>query len=230
MQTQPQTRRSFLLSVGSSGVAGYISLSAKVALGDNTSSAKENIIGKTSVYVAKHEDTLLDIARLFGLGFVETVAAMKAQERSQGLQEELETIKEREQELKVQSAYRELLNNHPDFNEIKADEKFLTWLDEQPESISDGIYKNNTDARWASRVIDLYKADAGISKKKKTKSTEAAATAVRSPKAKDITSEASGDKKIWKASQIARMEPWEFEKVEAELDAARAEGRIDLNS
>ena len=161
---------------------------------------------------------------------VETVAAMKAQERSQGLQEELETIKEREQELKVQSAYRELLNNHPDFNEIKTDEKFLTWLDEQPESISDGIYKNNTDARWASRVIDLYKADAGISKKKKTKSTEAAATAVRSPKAKDITSEASGDKKIWKASQIARMKPWEFEKVEAELDAARAEGRIDLNS
>ena len=161
---------------------------------------------------------------------VETIASMKAQERSQGLQEELETIKEREQELKVQSAYRELLNNHPDFSEIKTDEKFLTWLDEQPESISDGIYKNNTDARWASRVIDLYKADVGISKKKKTKSTEAAATAIKSPKAKDITSEASGDKKIWKASQIARMKPWEFEKVEAELDAARAEGRIDLNS
>ena len=46
----------------------------------------------------------------------------------------------------------------------------------------------------------------------------------------NLTSEASGDKRIWKASQIARMKPWEFEKVEAELDAARAEGRIDLNS
>jgi len=77
MQTHPQTRRAFLLSVGSSGVAGYISLTAKVASGDNTSSARPNIIGKTSVYFAKHEDTLLDIARLFGLGFVETVAANK---------------------------------------------------------------------------------------------------------------------------------------------------------
>ena len=75
MQTQPQTRREFLLSVGSSGLAGYIFFGTKVASGKNTSSARNSIIGKTSVYFAKHEDTLLDIARLFGLGFVEIVAA-----------------------------------------------------------------------------------------------------------------------------------------------------------
>jgi hypothetical protein len=163
-------------------------------------------------------------------GVVETVAAIQAEERTKQLQSELQEIQEREKETVVQSAYRELMNNHPDFNEIKEDEKFLTWLDEQPESISDGIYKNNTDARWASRVLDLYKADAGISKKKRAKSNEAAATAIKSPKAKDVSSEAAGDKKIWKASQIAKMKPWEFEKLEAELDKARNEGRIDLNS
>ena len=163
-------------------------------------------------------------------GVVETVAAMQAEERTKQLQSELQEIQEREKETVVQSAYRELMNNHPDFNEIKEDEKFLTWLGEQPESISDGIYKNNTDARWASRVLDLYKADAGISKKKQSKSNEAAATAIKSPKAKDVSSEATGDKKIWKASQIAKMKPWEFEKHEAELDQARNEGRIDLNS
>lgn len=161
---------------------------------------------------------------------VETIATMKAQERSSGLEQELEVIREREKELKVQSAYRELTNNHPDFNEIKADEKFLAWLDEQPESISDGIYKNNTDARWASRVLDLYKADQGISKKKQSRANEAAATAVRSPKAKDIASEATGDKRIWKVSQIAKMKSHEFEKFENELDLARSEGRIDFNS
>jgi hypothetical protein len=163
-------------------------------------------------------------------GVVETVAAMQAEERTKQLQSELQEIQEREKETVVQSAYRELMNNHPDFNEIKEDEKFLTWLGEQPESISDGIYKNNTDARWASRVLDLYKADAGISKKKQAKSNEAAATAIKSPKAKDVSSEATGDKKIWKASQIAKMKPWEFEKLEVELDQARNEGRIDLNS
>jgi len=161
---------------------------------------------------------------------VETIATMKAQERSSGLEQELEVIREREKELKVQSAYRELTNNHPDFNEIKADEKFLAWLDEQPESISNGIYHNNTDARWASRVLDLYKADQGISTKKRTKSNEAAAAAIRSPKAKDISSEATGEKRIWKASQIAKMKAHEFEKLESELDAARSEGRIDFNS
>jgi len=161
---------------------------------------------------------------------VETIATLKAQERASGLEQEIEVIREREKELKVQSAYRELMNNHPDFNEIKADEAFLAWLDEQPESISDGIYKNNTDARWASRVLDLYKADQGISTKKRTKSNEAAAAVIRSPKAKDISSEATGDKKIWKVSQIARMKPYEFEKLESELDAARAEGRIDYNA
>ena len=189
-------------------------------------SSKQNIsLPKTAEELEKFREEYPDV-----YGVVETIATMKAAETSSGLEQELEVMREREKESQVQSAYRELLNNHPDFDEIKTDETFLSWLQEQPESISDGIYKNNTDARWASRVLDLYKADQGISRKKQSKSNEAAATAVRAPKAKDVTAEAKGDKKIWKASQIGKMKPWEFEKMEAELDAARAEGRIDYNS
>ena len=163
-------------------------------------------------------------------GVVETVAAMQANERTSELQKELEVIKEREKETVVQAAYRELTNNHPDFDEIKTDEKFLNWLQEQPESISDGIYNNNTDARWASRVLDLYKADVGISKRKTSKAKADAATSVRAPKAREITSEQGGDKRIWKASEIRSLKPWEFEKFESELDSARQEGRIDPNN
>ena len=163
-------------------------------------------------------------------GVVETVAAMQANERTSELQKELEVIKEREKETVVQAAYRELTNNHPDFDEIKTDEKFLNWLQEQPESISDGIYNNNTDARWASRVLDLYKADAGISKRKTSKAKTDAATSVRAPRAREITSEQGGDKRIWKASEIRGLKPWEFEKLESELDSARQEGRIDPNN
>ena len=163
-------------------------------------------------------------------GVVETVAAMQANERTSELQKELEVIKEREKETVVQAAYRELTNNHPDFDEIKTDEKFLNWLQEQPESISDGIYNNNTDARWASRVLDLYKADAGISKRKTSKAKADAATSVRAPKAREITSEQGGDKRIWKASEIRSLKPWEFEKLESELYSARQEGRIDANN
>ena len=163
-------------------------------------------------------------------GVVETVAAMQANERTSELQKELEVIKEREKETVVQAAYRELTNNHPDFDDIKTDEKFLQWLQEQPESISDGIYNNNTDARWASRVLDLYKADAGISKRKTSKAKADAATSVRAPRAREITSEQGGDKRIWKASEIRSLKPWEFEKLESELDSARQEGRIDPNN
>ena len=39
-----------------------------------------------------------------------------------------------------------------------------------------------------------------------------------------------GDKRVWKASDIGKLKPWEFEKVEKEIDEARAEGRIDFAS
>jgi len=146
------------------------------------------------------------------------------------LREELGTIKEREQELEKQKAVEELLRLHPDFNEIKSDEKFLSWLQEQPESISDGIYKNNKDARWAARVVDLYKADTGLTTtKKKTKSASAAEAVTKTP-AREVKAESTDGKRVWKASQIAKMKPHEFEKLESELDAARSEGRIDFNS
>jgi len=159
---------------------------------------------------------------------VNTIASMKAKEESLDLQKELETIKAKEQDLKVQGAYAELLNNHSDFNEIRQDEKFLQWLEDQPPSISDGILKNNTDSRWASRVIDLYKADTGT-KRRSASSNSSAATIVKSPKARDINPN-GGDKKVWKASDIGRLKPWEFEKLEVEIDSARSEGRIDFSS
>lgn len=159
---------------------------------------------------------------------VQTVSSLQTEAQVSELREQLGTIKEREKELEKQNAYQELLNFHPDFDDIKQDEKFLAWLEEQPSSIADGIYKNNTDAKLAARVIDLYKADAGL-KKKSSKKSSSAAEAVTRPAAREVSS-AKGDGRIWKASEIGKMKPWEFEKMEAELDTARAEGRIDYNN
>ena len=161
---------------------------------------------------------------------VQTVSSMQTETQVAKLREELGTIKEREKELEKQKAYEQLLNAHPDFNDIKADQQFLTWLEEQPSSIADGIYKNSTDAKWAARVIDLYKADTGLTTtKKKTKSSSAAEAVTKTP-AREVKAESTDGKRVWKASQIAKMKPHEFEKLESELDAARSEGRIDFNS
>ena len=162
---------------------------------------------------------------------METIASEKANQQAQGLQEELKTLRDREKENLVKVAYRELKTLHPDFEEIKTDEKFLQWLEEQPDTISDGVLKNNTNARLAARVIDLYKADMGITTKKQSKKPDvSAAMSVTPPKAKEIKTDQNANKKVWKGSDIAKMKPWEFEKLEADIDLARQEGRIDMNS
>ena len=151
---------------------------------------------------------------------------MQAEQRTGDLKEKIDSLQQREEDLVVQNAYSELLTAHPDFQDIKTDEKFLEWLDEQPTSIANGIYKNNKDAKWASRVLDLYKIDAGISSKKTTSTNkQSAAEVVKSPKAREI-SDSNSNKKIWKMEDIARLKSWEFEKFEKEIDQARAEGRI----
>jgi len=161
---------------------------------------------------------------------VETISTIQAESRLKELKSEVETLKGREQKAQSQAAYQQLLNQHPDFPKLKSDEKFLAWLDEQPATIADGIYRNNSDVKWASRVLDLYKADMGISKApKKPKSDVDAALAVSKTTAKDVVKESNPDKKVWKASEIGRLKPWQFEKVESEIDAARAEGRIDYS-
>ena len=162
---------------------------------------------------------------------METIASEKANQQAQGLQEELKTLRDREKENLVKVAYRELKTLHPDFEEIKTDEKFLQWLEEQPDTISDGVLKNNTNARLAARVIDLYKADMGITTKKQSKKPNvSAAMSVTPPRAKEIKTDTNANKKVWKGSDIAKMKPWEFEKLEADIDLARQEGRIDMNS
>ena len=162
---------------------------------------------------------------------METIASEKANQQAQGLQEELKTLRDREKENLVKVAYRELKTLHTDFEEIKTDEKFLQWLEEQPDTISDGVLKNNTNARLAARVIDLYKADMGITTKKQSKKPDvSAAMSVTPPRAKEIKTDTNANKKVWKGSDIAKMKPWEFEKLEADIDLARQEGRIDMNS
>lgn len=161
---------------------------------------------------------------------VQTVASMQTESQVAKLRDEIGTIKEREKNLEKQKAYEELLRLHPDFDEIKTTDEFLNWLEEQPSTLSDGIYNNNTDARWAARVVDLYKADAGLNKPKKSKRQESAADAVTKTAAREVSTDPNAGKRIFKASQIAKLKPWEFEKLESEIDQARAEGRIDYNS
>ena len=159
---------------------------------------------------------------------VETVAKLQSAERMQEVEARLEELKKSEQESQVRLAEKELLSLHPDFIEIKDSPEFLSWLDEQPASIAEGIKKNRTDAKWASRVLDLFKVDNNISPKKrgrqKKSNAESAAEAVT--KTEKVSVSPEGEAKVWTSEEIAKLKPWDFEKLESEIDKASREGRI----
>jgi hypothetical protein len=160
---------------------------------------------------------------------VETISQKQASRQVESLQEEVKTLRKREEDLFVQSAYRELLNAHPDFIELKDSPEFIEWLNTQPSSISDGVTKNSKDSKWAIRVVDLYKADNGLSKSRPN-STTSAAQSVTKTKAKSVNVSGNSDKKIWKASEIQKMNPNVYEKFEKEIDTAFKEGRVDTRA
>ena len=158
---------------------------------------------------------------------IDKISASKSDLKVKQLEQDLLTLKEKEAQLEKDKAYQELLRLQPNFDTLKTSDEFTGWLDKQPKSISDGIYSNNTDAQWASRVVDLYTADIGIKTSKKStvnKSKDAAMVVSKTNATQVATSKQ--DSKIWKMSEIAKLKSWEFERLEKEIDQARAEGRI----
>ena len=157
-------------------------------------------------------------------GVVETVSRLQAESRTAEIEKRIAALNKKEEEAKYKSAEQELLVLHPDFIELKQSSEFLNWLDSQPSTISDGIYKNRTDARWAARILDLYKMDSNIQPKSKSKKADAAQAV--STTRKTVPSTGNEDKKIWTSSEISKLKPHQFEKLEKEIDKASREGRI----
>ena len=160
---------------------------------------------------------------------VETISQKQASRQVESLQEEVKSLRKREENLVVQSAYRELVNAHQDFTELKDSQEFIDWLNTQPASISDGVTKNSKDSKWAIRVVDLYKADNGLSKSKPNSITSAAQSVTRT-KAKSVNVSGDTNKKIWKQSEIQKMSSRTYEKFENEIDIAFKEGRVDTRA
>tara|TARA_R110001599_G_scaffold317974_1_gene527394 strand:- start:74 stop:913 length:840 start_codon:yes stop_codon:yes gene_type:complete len=157
-------------------------------------------------------------------GVVETVSRLQAEAKTADIEKRIAALNQKEEVARYKTAEQELLVLHPDFINLKESPEFLAWLEEQPSTISNGIYKNRTDAKWASRVIDLYKMDTGNQPKPKSKKVDAAQAV--STTRKTVPSTGNEGKKIWTSSEIAKLKPDQFEKLEKEIEQASREGRI----
>jgi len=160
---------------------------------------------------------------------VETVAHMQSSERTKTLEEKLAILEERETELIARNAHDRLLQNHPDFEDIKNSDEFHGWAKAQPQSIQDWIYKNSNDAALASRALDLYKRDMGLDvstkRARKPSSTKSKKSAADMVSTKTTAVEPKQDR-IWTEREITAMSMDEFDRFEDEIGIAISEGRV----
>ena len=153
---------------------------------------------------------------------IETIAYTKADEKAKKVESNLKELESQQMAVQKDKAEVELSKLHPDFSEIREDDKFHEWVAKQDATIQGWLYENTTNAKLAARAIDLYKMDTGYSKKKTAKSLEASKSVTSTSKREVDTS----NKKVWKISEIAKLKPQQFAKYEKDIDLARKEGRI----
>lgn len=131
--------------------------------------------------------------------------------------------------LKTEAHFTAIRNAHSDFDQIKNSDEFGGWVSRQPRVTSillygDGVpnsgYRNGGNAAEIIEVLDAYKKSVGIAKRTE-QAREAAAPTLRKtarPQPKGLPT--------FTRAQIDAMTPAEFNKREAEIDAAMADGRV----
>ena len=156
---------------------------------------------------------------------VETIAIKKAREQSTELEERVTKINKMQEDAERQKAETVLLQLHPDFDEIRQDDDFHTWAEEQPRWIQQALYDNDNDAQAAARAIDLYKADRGISTKKKSKRSSNAAEMVdtRATRNRPTAEDTSG---VIKESDVQKMSATQYEKNQDTIMEAIRSGKF----
>jgi hypothetical protein len=156
---------------------------------------------------------------------VETIAIKKAQEQTTGVEERLKQIDEMERKVARDKAEAELLRIHPDFDQIRDEDDFHQWAEEQPKWVQDALYNNDTDARSAARAIDLYKADKGIAKKEKKDTSRDVAKSVGT-RSERTSPNSEGTEGMIYESQVAKMSVKEYEARSEEIQKAMRSGKF----
>ena len=158
---------------------------------------------------------------------VESVAHMQSQRQVADLEAQLQSMRQRESEVLRREAEATLQQRHPDFDEIRGDEQFHSWAKAQPEQIQDWIYNNPDNVTLASKAIDLYKLESGMSQTQQPRQRQpqqrGSAADMVSTKTTSIDAK---QPKVWTEREIAAMSLDQFDKFEDEIKQAMMEGRV----
>lgn len=157
---------------------------------------------------------------------VESVAHMRSEEQMNALQQKLSALEMREAEMSKRDAEMALRERHPDFEDIRGDDKFHEWAKTQPEEIQRWIYKNPDNVGLASRAIDLYKMENNIAIKKSSRPSQLSKSNAADMVSTKTTGVEPREAKIWTQREIAALSIDEYDRYEEEIDRAIEEGRV----
>jgi len=159
---------------------------------------------------------------------VETVAHLQSEQQMQALKTKMSVLEERELNIQRKEAESTLRSRHPDFEDIRGDDKFHEWAKEQPEVIQGWIYENPDNVNLAVKAIDLYKMENGIktSKKQKPSKSQSSNSSAADMVSTRTTRVDSKQPKIWTQREIAALSIQQYDKFEQEIDLAIMEGRV----
>ena len=181
------------------------------------------------IKLPKSEDELTEWAEKYPdvAAIVETIALKKAKEQSQDLEDKVQKINDLQESANRDKAEAQLMQLHPDFEEIRGSNDFHEWAEEQPSWVQNSLYENDTDAYSAARAIDLYKADrnlTGSTKAKSTDNSEAAKSVnTRASRSKPQSENTSG---MIKESDVDQMSSQEYENNEKEIMESIRNGKF----
>ena len=186
----------------------------------------EDRLKKESIIPPKSDEDIEQWAKEYPdvAGVVETIAAKKAQEMFNKAEVKLKELDKAQTEAQRVKAENVIRKSHEDFDDLRSSDEFHTWADEQPKWVQDALYENDSDARSASRAIDLYKADKNI-KTKKPASTKDAARSVNSRNNRSQPEEYDSST-TFKESQVAKMSPQQYEKASDQIMEAIRTGKF----
>lgn len=156
------------------------------------------------------------------------IARQQAKTVTADLDTRVQQLDARDLQLAKDEAQRKLAERHPDFfEEIRASEDFLEWLEEQPESTRSALYDNDTDWRSASAVISDYKYEKNITGAKPAPKRDTRRDAVTAIKTNGNGPVPTDRKQMqFTESQIKAMGHAEYAKYEDAIDKAMREGKV----
>lgn len=160
--------------------------------------------------------------------FVSKVATRESAKAVKALEAEINALKEKEKRIARAQAELELSKVHPDWEDIRVDDKFHDWVATKSKAIQELLYSSETDFSGIADCLSLYKMETARTtqnqdtKRKPRADVDAADLSVRRTPHTDPNTSV----KVYKESDIRKMSAKEYAAKEADIDKAMNEGRF----